>query len=138
MRKIDNICVIDDDKIYHFIVKKEIEISGVAEKIFFFENGEEAIQFFENLILNKDDANIPGLILLDINMPVMDGWEFIEKYVGLKPLLNRKIVLFLVSSSVNAVDINRAKSISEISDYVIKPVSRENIHQMVDTYLSQN
>lgn len=138
MKKIDNICIIDDDKIYRYIVKKEIEISGVAENIFFFEDGEQAIQFFENLIANNDVVNIPGLILVDINMPVMDGWEFIEKYVALKPFLNKKIVLFLVSSSVNAADVDRAKSISAISDYVVKPVSRKNILHMVETYLSQN
>ncbi len=135
MKTIDTICVIDDDLIYHYTIRKEIEFTKVAERAIFFANGETAIQFFNQIVYDNTPATIPDIILLDLNMPVMDGWEFISHFAQLKPLLGKKVVIYIVSSSVDSRDYKRAKEISQVSDYIVKPITgRQLIHMARDYY----
>jgi len=113
-----NICVIDDDEIYQFTIVKILESIKVDKKIRLFSDGEEALDFMVDNV-SKDDE-LPDVIFLDINMPIMDGFQFMEEYIKLK--MNKKITVYMVSSSVDPVDMERAKKISEISDYIVKPI----------------
>jgi CheY-like chemotaxis protein len=128
MKKIDTICVIDDDEIYQFIIKKEIESTKLFDKIITFSNGEDAINFFQNL--SENSKELPDVILLDINMPVLDGWQFLDEYALLKPRLTKKIIIYLVTSSVDERDMEHTKKINEISDYIVKPVTRQKLITM--------
>lgn len=86
-----------------------------------FGNGFDAIEFLRTV---QDTADaLPEVILLDLNMPVMDGWEFLEAFRALKPSLPRKITIYIVSSSIAPADVERAKSISAVTDYIIKPIT---------------
>ena len=123
------ICIIDDDEIYQFTVTRTIESQKLAKKILVFSDGEEAIQFLIDNVSNS--TSVPDIIFLDINMPIMDGWQFLEEYVNIKPLLGKKVTIYMVSSSVDAVDIERAKKISDISDYLIKPISPEKLKSVI-------
>lgn len=123
------ICIIDDDEIYQFTVTRNIESEKLAKKILVFSDGEEAIQFLIDNVSNS--TSVPDIIFLDINMPVMDGWQFLEEYVNIKPLLGKKVTIYMVSSSVDEVDIERAKKISDISDYLIKPISPEKLKSVI-------
>ena len=120
MNKHYNICVIDDDDIYQFTITKILESIKLSKKILLFSDGEEALDFMVNNLSNNDE--LPDVIFLDINMPIMDGFQFMEEYVEIKPKLKKKIVIYMVSSSVDPVDIAKAKEISDISDYIIKPI----------------
>ena len=127
------ICLIDDDDIYHFVMKKIIEKLKLKylKKILNFGDGEEALEFITNNISNHSE--LPNMILLDINMPIMDGWQFMDEYIRLKPRIGKKITIYMVSSSTDVEDINHAKRISEISDYLIKPVTPEQLENMVNS-----
>ncbi|TXE13931.1 response regulator [Seonamhaeicola algicola] len=116
-----NVCVIDDDEIYQFTITKILKSIELAENITVFSDGEEAFDFLIDNLNNEKE--LPDVILLDINMPIMDGFQFMEEYIKIKPKVGKKITIYMVSSSVDPVDIDKAKSISEISDYIIKPVS---------------
>jgi len=121
------VCVIDDDKIYIYGLKKLISIKQLSPNLMEFYNGKEAIDFLtdpENL------DTLPDIIFLDINMPVMDGWGFMESFVKIKPQLGKKITIYMVSSSINDEDIQRAKTISDITDYVIKPISPDTLVEL--------
>jgi CheY-like chemotaxis protein len=131
MNQIELLCVIDDDDVYQFTVKKMVQKTGVANKIISFRDGEKAILFFEEIIQKSNKDEFPDVILLDINMPIMDGWEFIENYLLLKPKIGKKILIYMVSSSVHEADLVKANSISEISDYIVKPITRENMFEIV-------
>ncbi|PLB17916.1 MAG: Two-component response regulator [Flavobacteriaceae bacterium FS1-H7996/R] len=74
---------------------------------------------------------LPDVILLDLNMPVMDGWEFLEEFISLKPKLEKKIPIYIVSSSNDPADIMKAKSISEVTDFIIKPVTEAKFVEMI-------
>lgn len=129
------ICIIDDDEVYQFTVTKNIQSQQLAKKILVFSDGEEALQFLTANI--GDNDAVPDVIFLDINMPIMDGWQFLEKYIHLKPRIGKKVTLYMVSSSVDPADTQRAKAIEEISDYIIKPITPEQLKVIVETLEKQ-
>ncbi len=124
------ICIIDDDKIYRFTTEKYIEMLKLADKIITFSDGEEAIEFFKQNALNTEE--LPDIILLDVNMPIMDGWDFIEEYSSFQPRPAKRITLYMVTSSIDHRDREKAAKISEIHDFVIKPISEEQLVELIE------
>ncbi|MDX2190085.1 MAG: response regulator [Bacteroidota bacterium] len=125
---IDYLCVIDDDEIYQFTLLKTIEASKLVRKTISFYNGELAINFLNEQIKNQvENGEFPDVIFLDLNMPVMDGWEFLELYVQIRPNIGKKVLVYVVSSSNIEYEIKKAKSISDVSDYIVKPITREHL-----------
>ncbi len=131
MKKIDVACVIDDDEIYTFTIKRLIDKSQIASKTLYFENGQLAIDFFKEFL--HQAADLPDLILLDINMPVLDGWQFMDEFIKLSPHINKRITVYMVSSSVDQADIDKAKSYNQISDFIVKPVSAAMFRKMTES-----
>lgn len=124
------ICIVDDDQVYQYTATKSIKSNDAVKRILVFNDGEEAYTYLlENLSIRE---NLPDIIFLDINMPYMDGWEFMDRFIELKPELNKPITIYMISSSVQEEDIQRAKQISEISDYIIKPISTERFRELLD------
>lgn len=115
------IWVIDDDNIYQIIIKKIIQKSEMFSVISAFKNGKDAIDKLYT-ILEKNES-IPDIILLDINMPIMDGWEFMDELGFIKTKFNKKIVVYIVSSSIAIEDKNKSKSYENILGYLSKPVT---------------
>lgn len=132
IKKLPIIGIIDDDTIYQFMLTRIINQHKLAESILSFLDGEKAIEY---LIENKTkDDKIPDILFLDVNMPIMDGWMFIEEYARIKTEITKKIVVFMLSSSVDPLDIERAGKISEISNYIIKPIKIEEVIRIFDNY----
>src|SRR5690606_39581165 len=123
MRLIKNLLLIDDDEIFTFLTKRTIEETNLVEKIKIFGNGQDALEFLERAIAHKEP--LPDIIFLDINMPILDGWGFLEEFISIKPFLGKKVMIFLVSTSISPHDIERAHNISEVSAYIIKPLTKE-------------
>ncbi len=123
------IWIIDDDAIYQKIIHKLIERSGVISSHTSFTNGNEAINALKNT-LNENEL-LPDIILLDINMPVMDGWEFMEEIKTIKSKINKRIIIYMVSSSIAPEDKNKSKTFSEIYSYIPKPVSVNDLMAIV-------
>ena len=116
------IWVVDDDIIYQTIINKIIEKSGVFSSHFTFPNGNEALTSLKK-ILEDDDTALPDIILLDINMPVMDGWEFMEEIKKIKSDIRKDIHIYIVSSSIALEDKNKSATFSNIMGYIPKPIS---------------
>ncbi len=115
-------CIIDDDDIYINLIKRIIETRKLCENLIVFKNGKQSLDYFESLLQDTDEDKIPDIILIDLNMPIMDGWEFIEQFTKIKNRFNKSITLYIVSSSINPIDIDRAKSLNTIKDYLVKPI----------------
>ena len=130
---LDKILCVDDDPITLMLCKKVVERVEFAKDIITANNGEEAIQYFDNLFEERkvnDSIVYPKLVLLDLNMPIMDGWEFLESYIT-KNYQNvftstRFIVL---SSSIDPYDINRAKTYPVIG-FLSKPITKEMLENL--------
>ncbi|NRD21991.1 response regulator [Winogradskyella litoriviva] len=126
-KKIKLACIIDDDKIYVNLVRKIIETKKLCDHLLIFKDGKEGIDYFETLLQNFEREHLPEVILLDLNMPVMDGWEFLERFTKIKNKFNSPITLYVVSSSINSIDIEKAKSLSSVQNYLIKPVKIDEL-----------
>lgn len=126
---VDLACIIDDDQIYVFGLRKLIDFHKYSKNLLVFKNGAEAIKYMKPLITSSDE--LPDVILLDINMPVMDGWQFLDEFVKIKPLIKKKITIYMVSSSIDEADLERAKTYEEVSDFIVKPVKAEDLEKML-------
>jgi CheY-like chemotaxis protein len=120
-----SVCIIDDDELYTFLLSKILERNHLYKNITNFLNGEEAITAFKSWEASK--SPFPDIVLLDINMPIMDGWDFIEAYKQLSPEAKKNTKVFIMSSSIAQTDIDKSKSYKEISAYLFKPVSEETL-----------
>tara|TARA_R110002049_G_scaffold228528_2_gene400663 strand:- start:1744 stop:2148 length:405 start_codon:yes stop_codon:yes gene_type:complete len=124
---IDTTCIIDDDPIYIFGTKKIMEATNFCTNFLIYKNGKEAVDDLIPKILSGD--TLPDIILLDLNMPIMDGWQVLDELV--KVPTDQKIRIYIVSSSVSSADVERAKSYSLVSNYLIKPFSVNKINDLM-------
>lgn len=124
-------CVIDDDSIARLMSEIMIFNYKIAKKTITFEDGKAALDYFKSF-KNSPDM-LPELILLDINMPVLNGWGFIEHFSRLAPDLSRKVVIYLVSSSIDPLDHQRATDLEMVSGFIIKPVNKAALAEVVKT-----
>lgn len=123
------IYLIDDDKIYQFTSKKILSAIGAASCLHSFENGKLAIDFIEANLNNP--AVLPDVIFLDINMPIVDGWQFLEFFQELQPKIPKKVTLYMVTSSVDSEDIAAAKTYPAITEYIMKPVGKDQFLKFI-------
>lgn len=123
MSKIDLTYIIDDDKIFTFVLKKFLEKNKNFNQILDFKNGEEVL-----LMLTLHNFK-PDIILLDINMPVIDGWQFLE---ALEKLPNKEqYKIFIMSSSIDKTDIEKSKTFSTVVDFISKPINNEKLNKLI-------
>lgn len=122
-----NLLVIDDDDINIFIIKKIVEKTGFDIDMVAKSNGQQAIDYLSETI--TEQKTLPNLVLIDINMPVMNGWEFVEAYQTLG--IEQNVDLYILSSSVYENDIERTKSYSTVKGFISKPLSIERLSELI-------
>ena len=127
MKNIDLACIIDDDPIFVFGAQRFMKVANFCKSLMIFGNGKEALEVL--LPRLKAGENIPEVILLDINMPVMNGWEFLDEFV--KVPVSREVTIYVVSSSIDPRDISRVKEYEQVSNYIIKPVTSKVLNEIL-------
>lgn len=127
MNKIDIACIIDDDPIFIFGAKRMMELSNFCNSFMIFKNGQEAINNLKSIMLSGED--IPEVILLDINMPIMDGWEFLDEFTQIES--HKLITIYIVSSSIDPIDLKRAKRYENVSNFIIKPIAIQTLKNIL-------
>jgi CheY-like chemotaxis protein len=127
MRKISSVCIIDDDPITVFGIKKMLSMLDLADEIKTYVNGKEAIDDISRMVRNQQP--IPQVIFLDINMPIMDGWQFLEKFLDLS--IESKIRINIVTSSIDVYDRQQWERFKGLTDHFIdfknKPIRKNDI-----------
>jgi CheY-like chemotaxis protein len=124
MKKINSILLIEDDPISNFLSDTIIRKLNFAEEINIKGNGESALKFLEESHLNNKE--FPQIIILDINMPIMDGFEFLEK-LELLPYYNKKKTLIIILSNLlSEKDIKILNQITSLT-YLSKPLNKEKL-----------
>ncbi|MES2003674.1 MAG: response regulator [Bacteroidota bacterium] len=130
------VCVIDDDNIYQYTARVILESTGLIKEIQSFYDGNEALNFIKKNI-HQSRESLPDVIFLDINMPVMNGWEFLDEYNKLSTNLTKPILVYVVSSSVNSTDMQRSRAYETVTDYLVKPVNRNTYQELMESISSE-
>jgi len=125
--KYRNVMLLDDSDLDNFINEKIIEASHFAEKVYTTTSARSALEFISNLIIMGEDFSgaFPEVIFIDINMPMMDGFQFVELFEKKTAGYKKKPKLVILTSSVYHEDIQRARDISESLLFLNKPLSME-------------
>jgi len=115
------VAVVDDDSVYQFTATRTLKATHMADQILQFQNGKDALTFLKD----EHDHNrpLPDIIFLDLNMPITDGWAFLDAFHEFRNRLSKEITIYVVSSSIDPRDRNRARKYPEVTDYIEKPIS---------------
>jgi len=135
-KKLNCILLIDDDEPTNFLNRMTLEQVGCARQIRIVQSGQEALDFLmhRGKYAQVQDCPHPDLIFLDINMPAMDGWEFLEKYRQLSATQKASIVMIMLTTSLNPDDEQRALSIPEINGFENKPLKADRLKEILESY----
>ncbi len=117
--------IIDDDDINIFIITKIAERTGYEVTVSSCHNGKQAIEIIQDLVANN--KALPDLALIDINMPIMNGWEFVEAFEEMN--IEGKD-MYMLSSSVYENDIEKAKTYKSVKGFISKPLSMERLKEL--------
>ncbi|MFN6945614.1 MAG: response regulator [Cytophagaceae bacterium] len=133
MNSLESVLLVDDDNINNYLNARLIKKMRITDNVKISLNGAEAIRFLNN---EKSAENIcPSLILLDINMPVMNGFEFLEQF-NKEKLCSNDPVIIMLTTSTNEKDIDNLKNFSSVSGYINKPLTEDKIRQIVEKYFN--
>ena len=115
--------IIDDDKLTVKLISILVSKNKFCEEIQSFNNAQDAIDKLKQNAL--DNGVLPDAILLDLNMPAMDGWQFLDEFMLLP--IKKEISIFIMTSSIDPVDIEMAKKYKIVKDYVEKPITSKKL-----------
>jgi CheY-like chemotaxis protein len=130
--RVANLWIIDNDPMVSFYIKRLTELGALADIITIYDSPRGAVDY---LLLHKSSTeHLPDIILLDIYMPEMDGWEFIQEFQKIRAQLSKNVEIHIITSSNHPKDITRAKTFAEVKSYLQKPVTLEALQDVVSHY----
>ncbi|MDV7137878.1 response regulator [Maribacter sp. TH_r10] len=129
MKKIESTCIIDDDPIFIYGTKRIMKEMDFCDDILVFNNGQDAIDGLMDI--TSQGKKLPSVIFLDLNMPIMDGWEFLEDFVKIPNHNREKVTVYIISSSVDPRDVERVKDYDVVNNYILKPITPQDLQNVL-------
>lgn len=134
MKKVDCILLVDDDEFDNYFHESNIRKAGVCNHIHIVYDGESALEYINKSLNGNAGYPKPDIIYLDINMPRMNGFEFIDEFRNLDEKFRSGIAIIILSTSGNPRDVSAAMSYNEVKEFQNKPLTVEMIHETVEKY----
>ena len=135
-KKLNCILLVDDDNDCNYFHKKILKEMDCTESIHVVNDGAEALDFIKSC--NKENNQVPELIFLDINMPRMNGWEFLEAYEKLPPAFRAQTVIVMLTTSLNPDDKERAAKLPVINGFKEKYLNVETINDVLKKHFADH
>jgi len=130
MERVKQLTLVDDDDVFVYLTKKTIRNTNRVDLIKVFSNGLDAIKFLQEN-WEKPDL-LPDILFLDLSMPIMDGWQFLDEFIKINPKIGKEIHLYICSSSISPEDLAQSKTFKEVSDFIVKPLNKEKLIDLID------
>ena len=131
-QKYPAVMLIDDNEIDNLINQKMIEAASIAENIYIHTGARSAIEFLKNVekLEKAGQELLPSIIFLDIDMPLMDGFQFLDEFEKLSETTKTTSKVVMLTSSINPQDLNRSKKHKYVAEYINKPLSQESLSRL--------
>lgn len=131
MSKIETCCIIDDDPIFIYGTKRIMKEIDFCEEVIVYNNGQEALEGLSQI--SNLGQKVPEVIFLDLNMPVMNGWEFLDEITKLPSNNLEKTFIYIISSSVDPRDLEKVKNYKSVNNYILKPITPNDLENVLKT-----
>jgi CheY-like chemotaxis protein len=130
-KKFKAVMLIDDNEIDNLINQKMLEASGIVDTIFMHTGAKGALEFLKNIEkLSTDGSGLPEVIFLDIDMPLMDGFQFLDEFDKLSEYIKKHCSIIMLTSSINPQDLSKAKKSNYVKKYINKPLTQEALEKL--------
>jgi CheY-like chemotaxis protein len=137
MRNINCILLVDDDESDNFFHTLTIKETGICNQVKVVTDGRYALDYMLKTLSHENDQEypIPDIIFLDINMPRMSGFDFLDEYIQLDESITSDILIIMLTTSLNPYDMEKAMKYKVVKDYKNKPLTEEMLQEITDKYL---
>jgi CheY-like chemotaxis protein len=131
-KKFHNVMLIDDNEIDNLINQKMIEAAGITDNIFTHSGAKSAIEFLRNIekIVRTSPNILPEVIFLDIDMPLMDGFQFLDQFEKLSSDTKNYCKIVMLTSSINPQDLNKSKTYNYVRKFLNKPLTQDSLKNL--------
>lgn len=134
MSKIQTCCIIDDDPIFIYGTKRIMKEIDFCEDLLVYNNGQEALEGLTQI--SNLGKKVPSVIFLDLNMPIMNGWEFLDEFIQLPSNSLEQTIIYIISSSVDPRDLERVKNYKVVNNYILKPITPNDLENVLSSFVA--
>ncbi|MGZ3901752.1 MAG: response regulator [Bacteroidia bacterium] len=127
MKPVTRVIIIDDDPLNNFIIRQNVKLISASVEVIEFTNPDKAFEF----MAKNSSASFDTLVLLDLNMPQVSGWDLLDKFSALDPGIKAGYIIYILSSSTDTNDQDMANKHPEIKKYLIKPISPADLKKVL-------
>jgi len=130
MNKIELACVIEDNPVNVFWMETIMDDINFCDELLIYHDGNEAIKALKPMI--ESGVKLPGIIFLDLNMPIMDGWQFLDEFTLIP--IKEIVTIYIVTSSIDPTDEVRASHYEKVSNFIVKPIEVDQLKEILNNF----